>query len=117
MGLKKCPVCGEKYADTYKRCPFCEEEANPRQARQPKRNEGGGRRLARRTYEEDTPRPLYGGEEPAYEGRRARREDYDSEEEYIPRRRSRREEEYEDDGYDEYEDRKIRILSECSMFF
>ncbi len=65
MGLKKCPVCGEKYADTYKRCPFCEEEANPRQARQPKRNEGGGRRLARRTYEEDTPRPLYGGEEPA----------------------------------------------------
>ena len=105
MGLKKCPVCGEKYADTYKRCPFCEEEANPRQARQPKRNEGGGRRLARRTYEEDTPRPLYGGEEgPAYEGRRARREDYDSEEEYIPRRRSRREEEYEDDGYDEYED-------------
>lgn len=73
MGLKKCPVCGEKYADTYKRCPFCEEEANPRQARQPKRNEGGGRRLARRTYEEDTPRPLYGGEEgPAYEGRRAR---------------------------------------------
>ena len=91
MGLKKCPVCGEKYADTYKRCPFCEEEANPRQARQPKRNEGGRRRLARRTYEEDTPRPLYGGEEgPAYEGRRARREDYDSEEEYIPRRRSRR---------------------------
>ncbi len=39
-----------------------------------------------------------------YENRRARQEDYDSEEEYIPRRRSRREEEYEDDGYDEYED-------------
>lgn len=105
MGLKKCPVCGEKYADTYKRCPFCEEEADPRRARQPKRYEAGGRRLARRTYEEETPRPLYGEEdEPSYEGRRARREDYDSEEEYVPRRRSRREEEYEDDGYDDYKE-------------
>jgi len=26
MGLKKCPICGEKYSDTYKNCPFCEEE-------------------------------------------------------------------------------------------
>lgn len=27
MGMKKCPVCGEEYSDTYKKCPFCEEEA------------------------------------------------------------------------------------------
>jgi len=27
MAMKKCPICGEKYSDTYKRCPFCEEEA------------------------------------------------------------------------------------------
>ena len=26
MAMKHCPVCGEKYSDTYKRCPFCEEE-------------------------------------------------------------------------------------------
>ena len=26
MALKKCPICGEKYSDTYKNCPFCEEE-------------------------------------------------------------------------------------------
>lgn len=26
MAMKKCPVCGEKYSDTYQRCPFCEEE-------------------------------------------------------------------------------------------
>ena len=63
MGLKKCPVCGEKFADTYKRCPFCEEDENPRRAKQPKRYEGGGRRLARRDYEEDTPRPVYDDED------------------------------------------------------
>jgi len=28
MALKKCPICGEKYSDTYKTCPFCEEEEN-----------------------------------------------------------------------------------------
>lgn len=27
MAMKRCPVCGEKYSDTYKNCPFCEEEA------------------------------------------------------------------------------------------
>lgn len=36
MAMKRCPVCGEKYSDTYKECPFCEEE----RALQ----EGGGRR-------------------------------------------------------------------------
>ena len=27
MAMKRCPVCGEKYSDTYKNCPFCEEDA------------------------------------------------------------------------------------------
>ena len=27
MAMKRCPVCGERYSDTYKECPFCEEEA------------------------------------------------------------------------------------------
>ncbi len=27
MAMKRCPVCGEKFSDTYKNCPFCEEEA------------------------------------------------------------------------------------------
>ena len=124
MGLKKCPVCGEKFADTYKRCPFCEEELNPRRAKQPKRYEGGGRRLARRDYEEETARPVYdeesyrprrGMEEEAYRPRRSA-----DEEEYRPRRsapereyreeereyrgrRSRRDEAY--DGYDDYDER------------
>lgn len=26
MAMKRCPVCGERYNDTYKTCPFCEEE-------------------------------------------------------------------------------------------
>lgn len=26
MAMKRCPVCGEKYSDTYAECPFCEEE-------------------------------------------------------------------------------------------
>lgn len=26
MTMKRCPVCGERYSDTYKNCPFCEEE-------------------------------------------------------------------------------------------
>lgn len=26
MAMKRCPICGERYSDTYKYCPFCEEE-------------------------------------------------------------------------------------------
>ena len=26
MAMNRCPICGEKYSDTYKDCPFCEEE-------------------------------------------------------------------------------------------
>lgn len=26
MAMKRCPICGERYSDTYRECPFCEEE-------------------------------------------------------------------------------------------
>lgn len=44
MAMKRCPVCGEKYSDTYKNCPFCEEEAAERSGGRIRR--GGGRRSA-----------------------------------------------------------------------
>lgn len=40
MAMKKCPVCGEKYSDTYKRCPFCEEEESLRNSGNHKRKSG-----------------------------------------------------------------------------
>lgn len=43
MAMKRCPVCGEKYSDTYKNCPFCEEEAALRGGGKVRR---GGRRSA-----------------------------------------------------------------------
>ncbi len=43
MAMKRCPVCGEKYSDTYKNCPFCEEEAAERSGGKIRR---GGRRSA-----------------------------------------------------------------------
>lgn len=45
MAMKRCPVCGEKYSDTYRSCPFCEEEAAMRSGDAPRRR-GGGRRVA-----------------------------------------------------------------------
>ena len=49
MAMKRCPVCGEKYSDTYKTCPFCEEEEALRSGGQIRRNSGGrgGKRAAR----------------------------------------------------------------------
>jgi hypothetical protein len=44
MAMKRCPVCGEKYSDTYKRCPFCEEEESLRRGDTPRRR--GGHRVA-----------------------------------------------------------------------
>lgn len=97
MGLKKCPICGEKFADTYKRCPFCEEDENPRKARQPKRyNSGGGRRLQRRYEDEEIPRAVYdeelagSGDDLDYKGRRQTSGD--------------------DDGYDDYDDDRASPL-------
>ena len=43
MAMKTCPVCGEKYSDTYRSCPFCEEENNFRRGKGPKRK--GGHRV------------------------------------------------------------------------
>ena len=47
MAMKRCPVCGEKYSDTYKDCPFCEEEEALRQGDRIRRSGGrGGKRAA-----------------------------------------------------------------------
>ena len=49
MAMKQCPVCGEKYSDTYKHCPFCEEEEALRDGTQIRRTAGrGGKRAAAR---------------------------------------------------------------------
>lgn len=45
MAMKSCPVCGEKYSDTYRYCPFC-EEADLDQEEDPRRAPGrSGRRV------------------------------------------------------------------------
>jgi hypothetical protein len=47
MAMKRCPICGEKYSDTYKTCPFCEEEEAMRQGDRIRRGGGrGGKRAA-----------------------------------------------------------------------
>ena len=48
MAMKRCPVCGEKYSDTYKNCPFCEEEEALQSGSQIRRSSGrGGKRTAK----------------------------------------------------------------------
>ncbi len=42
MAMKRCPICGEKYSDTYKHCPFCEEDEAMKEER-PLRRRGGKR--------------------------------------------------------------------------
>nr|WP_325212170.1 SH3 domain-containing protein [uncultured Oscillibacter sp.] len=37
MAMKRCPVCGERYSDTYKECPFCEEEEYWEEEQEPAR--------------------------------------------------------------------------------
>lgn len=46
MAMKRCPVCGEKYSDTYKRCPFCAEEAALRDGGAGRRK--GGHRVSQK---------------------------------------------------------------------
>lgn len=46
MAMKRCPVCGERYSDTYKYCPFCEEEEAFQDGEQIRRSGRGGRRVA-----------------------------------------------------------------------
>ena len=45
MSMRQCPVCNERYSDTYKHCPFCEEEAALRKGKKIRRR--GGRRVAK----------------------------------------------------------------------
>ncbi|WP_300415169.1 SH3 domain-containing protein [uncultured Oscillibacter sp.] len=61
MAMKRCPVCGERYSDTYKECPFCEEEEyweeEQEPASRPVLREGGRAtaRTGRSTYSIVTP--------------------------------------------------------------
>lgn len=47
MAMKRCPVCGEKYSDTYKYCPFCEEEEAVK-GKRPLHHRGGKRSSSRK---------------------------------------------------------------------
>lgn len=53
MAMKRCPVCGEKYSDTYRSCPFCEEDAM--QDRRQSAHRRGGSRTARRGGRHEDP--------------------------------------------------------------
>lgn len=44
MAMIECPICGEKYSDTYKKCPFCEEEEAIQKGKKLRRNTRGGKR-------------------------------------------------------------------------
>ena len=44
--MKRCPICGENYSDTYKSCPFCEEEAALQRGNQLRRGGRGGKRAS-----------------------------------------------------------------------
>lgn len=46
MAMKRCPICGENYSDTYKSCPFCEEEAALQRGNQLHRGGKGGKRTS-----------------------------------------------------------------------
>lgn len=56
MALVRCPICGEKYSDTYQHCPFCEEEeAMERGAQIRRSSHKPGRRAAKREMSLLTP--------------------------------------------------------------
>lgn len=56
MALIRCPICGEKYDETYKYCPFCEEDEALDRGVQIRRNtHRPGRRAARRDMSILTP--------------------------------------------------------------
>ncbi|MBP3927107.1 MAG: hypothetical protein J6D13_08020 [Clostridium sp.] len=46
MAMQRCPICGEKYSETYRDCPFCEEEEALREGEEIRRNVHGGKRVA-----------------------------------------------------------------------
>ena len=45
MAMKRCPVCGERYSDTYRYCPFCEEEEMEREEEPRRVPSRSGRRV------------------------------------------------------------------------
>ena len=47
MAMKRCPICGEKYSETYKNCPFCEEEAALQEGGDLRRGSRHGKRVSR----------------------------------------------------------------------
>ena len=59
MAMIRCPICGEKFSDTYRHCPFCEEEEALRQGEQIRRNVNrGGKRSAHRRQQPSLLSPL-----------------------------------------------------------
>ena len=46
MAMKRCPVCGEEYSNTYRTCPFCEEEEALRDGEEIRRSPKKSRRAA-----------------------------------------------------------------------
>ena len=46
MTMKRCPICGEKYSETYRDCPFCEEEEALLEGEEIRRNIHGGKRMS-----------------------------------------------------------------------
>ena len=46
MTMKRCPICGEKYSETYRDCPFCEEEEALLEGEEIRRNVRSGKRAA-----------------------------------------------------------------------
>ena len=58
MAMKRCPVCGERFSDTYKNCPFCEEEEyweEEQETRRPILREGSRGSSRRSPYSIVTP--------------------------------------------------------------
>lgn len=55
MAMKRCPVCGEKYSDTYRDCPFCEEEEALLDGEEIRRSPKRGKRTHGRQYSLITP--------------------------------------------------------------
>lgn len=56
MAMIRCPICGEKYSDTYENCPFCEEEAALREGEEKRGGSRRGKRTAHgRSYNLITP--------------------------------------------------------------
>ena len=49
MSMRQCPVCHERYSDTYKTCPFCEETAALQKGKKLRRR--GGKRVARSGFD------------------------------------------------------------------